>query len=248
MLVSAAAAALAGRSAAFVGIGLPNMAAAVARATVAPGLELVYESGILGAQPSRVAMSVGDPWLVSGASSVLSMTDLFGYVLQGGLVDVALVGAAQIGRDGSLNTTVVGRYDAPTTRLPGSGGACDIVLNARECFVMMRQSARSFVEEVDFCTSPSRRRRDAVSQDPAGRYGAGVTRVITDLGLYDFAGPEREMRLTHLQPGVSVDQALSESSAPIHLADRLGTVPPPSPAALRVMREDLDPHRVYLKG
>jgi glutaconate CoA-transferase subunit B len=232
----------------FVGIGLPNLAAAVARATVAPRLELVYESGILGAQPSRVAMSVGDPWLVSGASAVLSMTDLFGYVLQGGLVDVALVGAAQIGRDGSLNTTVVGPYGAPTTRLPGSGGACDIVLNARQCFVMMRQSQRSFVEEVDFCTSPSRRRRDAVSQDPARRYGAGVTRVITDLGLYDLAGPGGELRLTHLQPGVTVDQALAASSSPFHIAETVTTVPPPSALALRVMREELDPHRVYLKG
>ena len=130
ILIQAAAAELVGVRTVFVGIGLPNAAANLARQTVAPDLELIYESGVLGARPSRLPDSIGDPALVSGATATMSMHDLFAFFLQGGRIEVGMLGAAQIDRWGNLNTTVIGPYAHPTTRLPGSGGACEIALNA----------------------------------------------------------------------------------------------------------------------
>ena len=146
MMIVAAARALAGVRTVFVGVGLPNIACNLARRTVAPDLELIYESGVYGARPARLPLSIGDPTLISGATSVCSMADLFGLYLQGGRVEVAFLGGAQIDRLGNLNTTVIGDYAAPKVRLPGSGGACEIAINAQHVFIIMRLSRRSFVE------------------------------------------------------------------------------------------------------
>src|SRR2546430_13695051 len=131
MMIIASARALAGVRTVFVGVGLPNIACNLARHTVAPNLELIYESGVYGAQPARLPLSIGDPTLVTGATSVMSMADLFGLYLQRGLVEVALLGGAQVDRFGNLNTSVIGSYARPKTRLPGSGGACEIAINAQ---------------------------------------------------------------------------------------------------------------------
>src|SRR6266536_4822279 len=157
MMIAAAARALGGVRTVFVGVGLPNIACNLARHTVAPQLELIYEAGVYGARPSRLPLSIGDPTLVSGATSVVSMADLFGLYLQGGLVEVALLGGAQIDRYGNLNTTVIGDYANPKTRLPGSGGACEIAINAQRTFMIMRLKRRAFVDKVDFLTSPGHR-------------------------------------------------------------------------------------------
>ncbi len=130
------------------------MAVNLALRTVAPELELIYEAGAYGAQPARLPLSIGDPTIVTGALSVMSQADLFGFYLQRGLVDVGFLGAAQIDRFGNINSTVIGDYATPTVRLPGSGGANEIALHSRKVFVVMRQSRRSFVERIDFCTSP----------------------------------------------------------------------------------------------
>src|SRR5437870_984376 len=126
MMIAAAARALGGVRTVFVGVGLPNIACNLARRTVAPQLELIYEAGVYGARPARLPLSIGDPTLVSGATSVVSMADLFGLYLQRGLVEIALLGGAQVDRHGNLNSTVIGDYAKPKTRLPGSGGACEI--------------------------------------------------------------------------------------------------------------------------
>src|SRR5689334_8370126 len=154
MMIVAAARALAGVRTVFVGVGLPNSACNLARYTVAPDLELIYESGVYGARPARLPLSIGDPTLVSGATAVIPMADLFGLYLQRGLVEIALLGGAQIDRYGNLNTTVIGSYEAPKTRLPGSGGACEIAINARRVFMIMRLQKRAFVDRLDFLTSP----------------------------------------------------------------------------------------------
>src|SRR5258705_4524915 len=154
MMIVAAARELAGQRVCFVGVGLPNIAVNLAQRTVAPELELVYEAGVFGARPARLPLSIGDPTIVTGATAVTSMYELFSFYLQGGLIDVGFLGAAQIDRFGNINTTVIGEYESPTTRLPGSGGACEIAINAREGFVIMRQSPRSFVESIDLRTSP----------------------------------------------------------------------------------------------
>src|SRR5690349_10959683 len=137
MMIAVAARMLKGTHTVFVGVGLPNIACNLARITVAPDMEMIYESGVYGARPERLPLSIGDPTLVSGAVSVVSMADLFGLYLQRGLVEVALLGGAQIDKYGNLNSSVIGSYTTPRTRLPGSGGACEIAINAQRVFIIM---------------------------------------------------------------------------------------------------------------
>ncbi len=175
MMIVAAARELAGQHVCFVGVGLPNIAVNLAQRTVAPDLELVYEAGVFGARPARLPLSIGDPTIVTGATAVVSMLELFGYYLQRGLIDVGFLGAAQIDRFGNINTTVIGPYDHPTTRLPGSGGACEIAINARQVFVIMRQTKRGLRGDdrlPDVARQPRRRR--AGRADPARGRLAGA--------------------------------------------------------------------------
>src|SRR2546427_5460451 len=152
MMIGSSARQLAGERVCFVGVGPPNIACNLAKRTVSPDLELVYESGVFGSVPARLPLSIGDPTLVTGSASVTSMFELFAYYLQGGLIDVGFLGASQIDRYGNINTTVIGDYATPKVRLPGSGGACEIAINARKILGIMPQSKRSFVRRVDFGT------------------------------------------------------------------------------------------------
>jgi glutaconate CoA-transferase subunit B len=234
LMIAAAAAELAGVRTVFVGIGLPNAAANLARRSVAPELELIYESGVVGARPTRLPDSIGDPALVSGAAATISMRDLFGGFLQGGRIEVGMLGAAQIDRWGNLNTTVIGPYDRPRVRLPGSGGACEIALNARRVIVVMDQSSRSFVERVDFVTSPGHRRPDGSGGRPAWA-GAGPTSVVTQLGVYHF-GADGEMELVGLHAGVDEETVDAGTGWPMRRAPVQRLLPVPTPAMLAAIR------------
>ncbi|CAM03278.1 glutaconate CoA-transferase subunit B [Saccharopolyspora erythraea NRRL 2338] len=238
---------LAGRRRVFAGIGLPTLAVALAQRTVAPDVGLVYESGVYGAHPQRLPESIGDSFLVSGAESVLSMSALFGFVLQGGHVDVGFLGAAQIDRWGNLNSTVIGEWERPKARLPGSGGAAEVMANSREVFVVMRRhDRRSFVDELDFCTSPGPARARAAVPDAPVR-GRGVTTVITGLGLLRRESAEEELRLVAVHPGVDADQVREATGWPLEVAADLPTTNPPTERELRLLREEIDPRRVYLR-
>ena len=234
LMIAAAAAELAGVRTVFVGIGLPNAAANLAHQSVAPDLELIYESGVVGARPTRLPDSIGDPALVSGAAATMSMRDLFGAFLQGGRIEVGMLGAAQIDRWGNLNTTVIGPYERPAVRLPGSGGACEIALNARRVIVVMNQSKRSFVERIDFVTSPGHHRPDGSGLRPRWA-GAGPTAVVTQLGVYRF-GPDGEMELAGLQPGVDEETVDAGSGWPMRRAGLVLALPEPSAASLETIR------------
>jgi glutaconate CoA-transferase, subunit B len=249
MMIVAAARELAGQRVCFVGVGLPNIAVNLAKRTVAPELELVYEAGVFGARPARLPLSIGDPTIVTGATAVTSMFELFAFYLQGGLVDVGFLGAAQIDRFGNINTTVIGDYERPKTRLPGSGGACEIAINARQVFVIMRQSTRSFVERIDFRTSPgnlggadnaARIRREQ------GWLGSGPTVVVTDLGIWHF-DTSGEMRLDSLHSGATLDQVRQTIGWEPRIADDLATTPAPTDEELRLIRVELDPEGAYTK-
>jgi glutaconate CoA-transferase, subunit B len=242
MMITVASRQLAGARTVFVGVGLPNIACNLARYTVAPDLELVYESGVYGAQPARLPLSIGDPTLVTGALSVVSMADLFGLYLQRGLVDVALLGGAQIDRYGNLNTTVIGDYAHPKTRLPGSGGACEIAINARKVFMIMRLKRRAFVEKLDFITSPGHQSGLGAS----AILGDGPALTITDKGLFDFGGPEYTMRLVELYPGVTIEDVRAEVAWPVAVADHVPVTPAPTVDELLLMRSQLDPQGLYL--
>jgi glutaconate CoA-transferase subunit B len=207
----------------FVGIGLPSLAANLARATHAPGCVLVYESGTIGAKPRELPLSIGDGELAETADAVVSVPEMFAYWLQGGRIDVGFLGAAQIDRFGNLNSTVIGAYDTPKVRLPGGGGAPEIATSARAVFVMLRQTPRAFVERLDFKTS----------------CGARVSVVVTDLGILEPDAETRELTLTRLHPGIGIEQVRSATGWELRVADRLAETDPPSDeelAALRALR------------
>lgn len=249
MMVVAAARELAGRHVCFVGVGLPNIAVNLAQRTVAPDLELVYEAGVFGARPARLPLSIGDPTIVTGATAAVSMFELFAFYLQGGLIDVGFLGAAQIDRFGNINTTVIGSYDAPSVRLPGSGGACEIAINAREVFVIMRQSPRSFVERIDFRTSPGNLGGAAEAERTRrtqGWLGRGPSVVVSDLGVYRF-DESGEMVVASLHPGVTLADVRAASGWAVASDDNPPATPPPAAEELRLLRDELDPVGAYLR-
>ncbi|MBF8289541.1 MAG: CoA-transferase subunit beta [Chloroflexi bacterium] len=249
MMIVAAARELAGQRVCFVGVGLPNIAVNLAQRTVAPDLELVYEAGVFGARPARLPLSIGDPTIVTGSTAAVSMYELFSFYLQGGLIDVGFLGAAQIDRFGNINTTVIGDYERPTTRLPGSGGACEIAINARQVFVIMRQSARSFVEKIDFRTSPGNlggaEQAERIRRE-GGWLGRGPSVVVTDLGTWHF-DDDCEMRLDSLHPGATLDDVRATIGWQPRIAGSLASTAPPTDAELRLIREELDPGGAYTR-
>ncbi len=249
MMIVAAARELAGQRVCFVGVGLPNIAVNLAKRTVAPEMELVYEAGVFGARPARLPLSIGDPTIVTGATAVTSMWELFAFYLQGGLIDVGFLGAAQIDRFGNINTTVIGDYARPRTRLPGSGGACEIAINAKQIFVIMRQSARSFVERIDFRTSPGNlggaEKAERIRREQ-GWLGRGPSVVVTDLGIWHF-DESGEMRLDSLHPGATLDEIRATIGWEPRISDPLPETPAPTETELRLIRRELDPEGMYTR-
>ena len=202
----------------FVGIGLPSLAANLARATHAPECVLIYESGTIGAKPAQLPLSIGDGELAETADAVVSVPEMFAYWLQGGRIDVGFLGAAQIDRHGNLNSTVIGDYDRPKVRLPGAGGAPEIATSVRDVFVMLRHSPRAFVEKLDFTTS----------------VGDRVSVVVTDLGILEPR--EGELTLTAVHPGASADEARAATGWELRVANDLGDTLPPTVAELAALR------------
>jgi len=236
MMTVAAARALAGHRTCFVGIGLPSTAANVARRIHAPQLGLIYESGTLGTKPTVLPLSIGDGVLAETADAVVSVPEIFNYWLQPGRVDVGFLGAAQLDRFGNINTTVIGDYDDPKVRLPGAGGAPEIAASCRQVIVVVRQTARAFVERLDFVTSvgygngPGARQR-------LGLRGAGPVLVITDHGVLEPHPETAELTLTRIHPGVEVDQARQATGWDLVVSQELTTTEAPTTEELRVLRE-----------
>jgi glutaconate CoA-transferase subunit B len=230
----------------FVGVGLPNLACNLARRTHAPNLTMIYEAGVVGAQPARLPLSIGDPTLVSGAASVCSMYEIFAFYLQRGLIDVGFLGGAQIDRFGNVNATVIGDYDRPKVRLPGSGGAAEIAAWANRTYLLAPHQKRRFPERCDFVTGAGYLSGGG-ARAAAGLRGGGPQAVVTDLGLLE-PDESGELTLTALHPGVSVEQARANTGWPLKLAPELRATEPPSADELRLLRDELDPEGIYLKG
>jgi glutaconate CoA-transferase subunit B len=247
LMITSSARALAGEHVVFVGVGLPNIACNLARHSVAPDLELVYESGVFGSRPARLPLSIGDPTLVSGATLVCPMPDLFMYYLQGGRIEVAFLGAAQIDRFGNINTTVIGDYKQPKVRLPGSGGACEIATHAHKVFVIMRLKRRAFVEKIDFCTSAGHLSGGAGERAALGMPGAGPQLVVTDKAIFRFDRDTGEMVLASVHPGVNAEDVQAEVSWPLKISPDLQSTEPPTAEELRLIREELDPEGTYTR-
>ncbi len=246
MMITSSSRALAGERIVFVGVGLPNIACNLAQRTVAPDLELVYESGIFGARPARLPLSIGDPTLISRATSVCSMSELFMNYLQGGRIEVAFLGAAQIDRYGNLNSTVIGDYDNPKIRLPGSGGACEIAIHAKKIFIIVRLSKRAFVDKLHFRTSAGHLNGDPGERAALGIPGAGPQLVVTDKCVFHF-DDTGEMVLASVHPGVTVEEVQAEVNWPLKIAPDVQTTQVPTDEELRIIRQELDPGGVHTK-
>ena len=220
----------------FIGVGRPSTAALLARMVHNPALVLIYESGTIGAKPFHIPLSIGDGELSETADAVVSVPEMFNYWIGAGRVDVAFLGAAQVDRFANLNSTVIGDYDHPRTRLPGAGGAPEIAASCGEVIVVAPHSRRTFVEHLDFVTTvghgdgPGARER-------LGLRGRGPTAVITDLGVLEPDPASKELTLTQLHEGVTVEQVREATGWDLAVAEQPRVTEPPSETELGALRE-----------
>jgi glutaconate CoA-transferase subunit B len=231
----------------FVGIGVPSLAVNLAQRTHAPGLCMIYESGAVGCVPKRLPISIGDPCLVTGSLAVVPMLDIFNLYLQRGLIDVGFLGGAQVDRHGNINSTVIGDYRNPKVRLPGSGGACEIAALSKKVVIIISNTKRNLPEQVDFLTSPGYL-SGGRERERLGLKGGGPELVITDMGVYRFDPETREMVLVSLHPGVTVGKIRENIGWDVKVAPDLTETAPPTPAEIRIIREELDPQGIFLRS
>ena len=228
----------------FVGVGIPNLACNLARRTHAPNLQMIYEAGVYGAQPSRLPLSIGDPSLVTGSASVCSMYDVFTLYLQRGNVDVGFLGGAQIDRYGNINATVIGDYQNPKVRLPGSGGSMEIAAWANRCYIITPHQIRRFPEKVDFHTSIGFL-DGGDARKKTGVRGGGPEAVVTNLGVLR-PNEEGELVLAALHPGVTFEDVQANTGWALKQTEDCPVTEPPNADELRILREELDPQRIYI--
>jgi glutaconate CoA-transferase subunit B len=220
----------------FIGVGRPSTAALLARMVHNPRLVLVYESGTIGAKPFHIPLSIGDGELAETADAVVSVPEMFNYWIGPGRVQVAFLGAAQVDRFGNLNSTVIGDYGHPRTRLPGAGGAPEIAACCQEVVVIAPHTARTFVDRLDFRTTvgygdgPGDRGR-------LGFPGRGPTAVVTDLGVLEPDAGSCELTLTQIHPGAELDQVREATGWDLRIADDVKRTPPPTDQELAALRE-----------
>jgi glutaconate CoA-transferase subunit B len=236
MMTIAAARALRNHDVCFVGIGLPSAAANLARHTNAPDLTLIYESGPLGAKPDVLPLSIGDGELCETALTTVSVPEMFRYWLQGGRMTVGFLGGAQIDRFANLNTTVIGPYDKPRTRLPGGGGAPEIGTCCGEIFIIMSQSKRNFVDKLDFITSMGHG-EGGEHRTRLGLKTKGPTKLVTDLCVFEPDALTREMTVTSIHPGVTRAQIAENTGWPVRYAAEVAQTPVPTAHELAVLRD-----------
>jgi glutaconate CoA-transferase, subunit B len=236
MMTIAAARTLRNGAVCFVGIGLPSAAANLARLTNAPDVVLIYESGPIGTKPNVLPLSIGDGELAETADTVVSIPEIFSYWLTGGRIDVGFLGAAQIDKYANINSTVIGSYAKPKTRLPGAGGAPAIAGNSKEVLITLRHNKRAFVEKLDFLTSSGHME----GGDSRAKYrlpGKGPTAVITDLGVLTPDAVTKELTLTSVHPGVTIEQVVAETGWKLKVADVVSATPAPTATELDVLRD-----------
>jgi glutaconate CoA-transferase subunit B len=221
----------------FVGIGLPSAAANLARRLHAPGLILIYESGTIGSKPDVLPLSIGDGELAETADAVVSIPEMFSYWLQGGRIALGFLGAAQIDKYANINSTVIGGdYRRPKVRLPGSGGAQEIAASCGEVLITLRHNKRAFVEKLDFLTSGGYF-EGGDSRERLNLPGKGPTAVITDVGILTPDPVTKELTLTSVHPGVTVEQVVAETGWPLKVAAKVDTTAEPTEQELAVLRD-----------
>ena len=227
---------------AFVGVGVPLMAGAVAAATHAPEVTIVYEGGGVGARSRRMPWTISDTPTTDNALAATAMHRVFGDQ-QRGFITVGIIGGAEIDKYGNLNTTTIfgenGTYHHPKVRLPGSGGANDIASSARRTVIVMRLEKGKFVNKVDFITSPGFLSGPG-AREKAGLLGDGPSAVVTDRGLFKFDQETKEMYLEAIYPGMNVEQIKELIDWELKVSPQLYVMDPPTVEQITVMRT-LDP-------
>ncbi len=220
----------------FVGIGLPSAAANLARLTHAPDTILIYESGAIGTKPNVLPLSIGDSELAETSDTVVGIVEIFNYWLMGGKIGLGFLGAAQIDKFANINSTVIGPYNQPRVRLPGAGGAPAIAASCGEVLITLRHSTKAFVEKLDFRTSGGHM-EGGDSRQKMRFPGKGPVAVITDLGILTPDPVTKELVLTSVHPGVTVEQVVAATGWPLKVADELSITPLPTETELRVLRD-----------
>jgi glutaconate CoA-transferase subunit B len=220
----------------FAGVGTPLLASVLAQRTHAPHLSVVVEGGVIGAEikPGDLPISTNEMRAGRRAMMLPGITDLFLYA-QRGFFDYGFLGGAQIDPYGNINTSIIGPRDHPKLRLPGTGGANDIISLCRQIFLVTVHEPRRFVEKLDFITSPGN------LDGPEGRRRAGllfgkVTHVATDLALMTFHEETRRMQVTALQPGVDLEEVLEKTGFELLVPAHVERLEPPTPQELEILR------------
>lgn len=236
-LVVTAARMLADAQTCFVGIGLPSAAAILAQKTHARNLVLVYESGTIDPHPEHIPLSVADDELASTARTIVSVPEMFQYWIQPGRIDAAILGAGQIDQFANLNSTVVGSsYSKPRVRLPGAGGAPEIVSACRDTILMIRHTPQGLVPAVDFITSLGHG-HGLSERTELGMPGRGPRAVVTDLGVFEPDPASRELKLVAVHQGATVDLARERAGWDVAVASEVRTLVPPNRVELEVLRQ-----------
>jgi glutaconate CoA-transferase subunit B len=236
MMTIAAARALSNDDVCFVGIGAPSAACNVARLTHAPDITLIYESGTIGTKPDVLPLSIGDGELCDTAVTTVAVPEMFRYWLQGGRITIGFLGAAQLDKFGNINTTVIGDYEHPKTRLPGGGGAPEIATSSGEIYITMVQSRRGMVDKIDFFTSFGH----GDGGDHRQRLGIetkGPTLLITDLAIWKPDPVTKEFTVVSMHPGVTREKVQETCGWPVKFADAVDETPPPTGLELTTLRD-----------
>jgi glutaconate CoA-transferase subunit B len=239
LLACAAARLLEDKKSVLVGTGLPMIAALLAQRMHAPNLLIIFEAGGIGPQVPVLPISVGDSRTFHRAVAASSMHDVMS-ACQAGYVDYGFLGAAMLDARGNINTTVIGDWERPTTRLPGSGGANDLGSLCHRTIIIVRQDKRRFVEKVDFITTPGYLDGPGARERAGLPEGTGPYRVISQLGIYGFDQPTKRLQLLALHPNVTVEDIQAKSSFEILVPDEIQTTQPPTEEERRLLHE-IDP-------
>jgi acyl CoA:acetate/3-ketoacid CoA transferase beta subunit len=230
----------------FVGTGLPIIASMLAQKTKAPKLVIVFEAGGLGPLLPELPISVGESRTFHKAVTASSMHDIMS-MSQAGYVDYGFLGAAQMDMYGNINTTVIGEHDLPRSRLPGSGGANDVASFARRLIIIIAgQSKRTFVDTLDFLTTPGYLDGPGARERMGLPEETGPYRVITQLGVFDFDATSKRLRLISLHPGVRLEEVQANSQFEILLPEKIGISAEPSDKDLELLRREIDPAGIVL--
>ncbi|HXX87781.1 MAG TPA: CoA-transferase [Candidatus Acidoferrum sp.] len=228
----------------FIGTGLPLIAAMLAKKTHAPKAKIVYEAGFIDSNAKDIALSIADSRLGYEAAAAIGLIETLGLMLQGGHVDVGFVGAAQIDEYGNINTTLIGSFDKPTVRLPGSGGGNDIISSAKRIVVIMTHEKRKMVKKLDYLTSPGFLDGPG-AREKAGLLGGGPSLVVTNLCQMDFDPKTKRIRLETVHPGVTPQQVVENSGFDLIVPETVPETELPTLEELKLLRE-IDPTGIYI--